>query len=167
MSTEVNPTTGQCVDLLGPTVELLTSPQEASIDFCVLRGVIPPGVCVPLHSHPDTEDFFVISGEVQALRQGAQGYEWIVAKAGDHLHVPSGAHHGWRNVSGKPLVAFLITTRKLAQFFQEVGRPVAGTSQPVTAEDLAHFLVRFATVSAKYGYWNATPEENAAVGIRL
>jgi hypothetical protein len=33
----VNPTTGQCVDLLGPTVELLTSPQEASIDFCVLR----------------------------------------------------------------------------------------------------------------------------------
>jgi hypothetical protein len=44
---------------------------------------------------------------------------------------------------------------------------VAGTSQPVTAEDVAHFLVRFATVSAKYGYWNATPEENAAVGIRL
>ena len=167
MSTEVNPTTGQCVDLLGPTVELLTSPQEASIDFCVLKGVIPPGVSVPLHSHPDTEDFFVISGEVQALRQGAQGYEWIVAKAGDHLHVPSGARHGWRNVSSKPLVAFLITTRKLAQFFQEVGRPVAGTSQPVTGEDLAHFLVRFATVSAKYGYWNATPEENAAVGIRL
>ena len=62
MSTEVNPTTGQCVDLLGPTVELLTSPQEASIDFCLLRGVIPPGVSVPLHSHPDTEDFFVISG---------------------------------------------------------------------------------------------------------
>jgi quercetin dioxygenase-like cupin family protein len=51
--------------------------------------VIPPGVSVPLHSHPDTENFFVISGEVQALRQGAQGYEWIVAKAGDHLHVPA------------------------------------------------------------------------------
>jgi hypothetical protein len=65
VSTEMNPTTGLCVDLFGPMVELLTSPQEASIDFCVLRGVIPR-VSVPLHSHPDTEDFFVISGEAQA-----------------------------------------------------------------------------------------------------
>ena len=30
-------------DELGSTVEYLTSPQEASIDFCVLRGVMPPG----------------------------------------------------------------------------------------------------------------------------
>lgn len=35
--------------------------------------------------------------------------------------------------------------------------------QPVTPED----LTRFAAISAKYGYWNATPEENAAVGIDL
>jgi len=53
MSTELNPTTGLRIDLEGPTVEFLTSPQEASIDFCVLKGVIPPGVSVPLHSHPD------------------------------------------------------------------------------------------------------------------
>jgi quercetin dioxygenase-like cupin family protein len=163
MSIEMNPTTGLRVDLFGPTMEFLTSPQERSIDFCVLRGVIPPGVSVPLHSHPDTEDFFVISGEVQALRQGTQGYECIVVKTGDHLHVPSGARHGWRNVSSEPLVAFIITTTRLGQFFQEVGRPVVSTPQPVTAEDLAHYE----TVSAKYGYWNASPEENAAVGIRF
>ena len=163
MRIEMNPTTGLRVDLFGPTVEFLTSPQEASIDFCVLRGVIPPGFSVPLHSHPDTEDFLVISGEVQALRQGTQGYEWIVLKVGDYLHGPSGERHGWRNVSSEPLVAFIITTTRLGQFFQEVGRPLASTPQPVTAEDLA----RYETVSAKYGYWNATPEENAAVGIRL
>ena len=120
----------------------------------MLRGVIPPGVSVPLHSHPDTEGFFVISGEVQALRQGAQGYEWIEAKAGDYLHVPSGTRHGWRNVSSEPLVSFIITTKRLAQFFQEVGRPVAITPQPETVEGLAHFLGHFETVSAKYGYWN-------------
>ena len=142
----MNPTTGLRVDLFGPTVEFLTSPQEASI-----------------HSHHDTEDFLVISGEVQALRQGTEGYEWIVVKVGDYLHVPSGERHGWRSNSSEPLVAFIITTTRLGQFFQEVGRPVASTPQPVTAGDLAHY----GTVSAKYGYWNATPEENAAVGIRL
>jgi hypothetical protein len=52
----------------------------------------------------------------------------------------------------------------MARFFQEVGRPAAGKPQPpLTPEDLA----RFAAVSAKYGYWNATPEENAAVGIQI
>jgi quercetin dioxygenase-like cupin family protein len=167
MSAQVNPTAGLRLDLLGPTVEFLTLPQEANIDFCVLRGILPPGVSVPLHSHPDTEDFFVISGEVQAVRQSAQGYEWIVAKAGDYLHVPSGARHGWRNVSSEPMVSFIITTRRLAQFFQEVGRPIEDKAQPVTSEFFAQFLARYETASAKYGYWSATPEENAAIGISL
>ena len=65
------------------------------------------------------------------------------------------------------MVAFIITTTRLAEFFKEVGRPVAATPQPVTPEALADFLARFQTVSAKCGYWNATPEENAAVGISV
>ena len=48
------------------------SPPEAGIDFYLLRGVIPPGVSVPLHSRPDTEYFIVVSGGVQALRHLAQ-----------------------------------------------------------------------------------------------
>jgi quercetin dioxygenase-like cupin family protein len=165
ISTQVNATTARRVDLLGPTVEFLTSPQEANIDFCVLKGILPPGVCVPLHSHPDTEDFFVISGEVEALRQGTQGYEWIVVKAGDYLHVPGGTRHGWRNVSSEPMVVYLITSTRLARFFQEIGIPVA--TQPATPADIPRLLAHCEAVSAKYGYWNATPEENAAVGIRF
>ena len=163
MSTEINPTTGVCLDVFGPTVEFLTAPQEPHNDFCVMRGVIPPGVFVPLHSHPDTEDFFIISGEVQALKQVQEGYEWIVGKAGDYIHVPSSARHAWRNVSSEPLVALIITTTRLGRFFQEMGRPVTDAPQPVTPEELAHFL----TVAATYGHWNATPEENAAVGIHF
>ena len=73
------------------------------------------------------------------------------------------ARHAWRNVSDSPTVELIITTKKLGQFFQEIGRAATGNPLPVTSEDLA----RFAEISAKYGYWNATPEENAAVGIPL
>ncbi len=163
MRLEKNPTTGQVVEVFGPTVEFLTSPQDARNDFCVLRGTIPPGVSVPLHAHADTEDFLVISGEVEGLRQDPEGYQWIRAQAGDYIHVPGNAQHAWRNVSREPVVCLIITTKRLGQFFQETGRPVTDAPQPVTPEDLA----RFAAVSARYGYWNATPEENAAVGIQM
>ena len=53
-----NPTTGRLVEFFGPTVEFWTSPDDEHNDFCVLKGTIPPGGAVPLHSHADTEDFF-------------------------------------------------------------------------------------------------------------
>jgi quercetin dioxygenase-like cupin family protein len=163
MSLELNPTTGVRLDVLGPTVEFLTSPHEAHNDLCVMRGVIPPNVFIPLHSHADVEDFFLLSGQAQALKQVPGGYEWIDGKAGDLIHIPSGVPHAWRNVSTEPLVVLIFTTPKIGRFFQQVGRPLTGTPQSVTPEDLTRFL----SVSAEYGYWNATPEENAAVGIQL
>lgn len=126
MSTELNPTTGLVVDLFGPTVEFLTDPREAQKNLCILKGVIPPGVAIPLHSHLDSEDFLVISGEIQALKQETQSYEWIVGKVGDYIHVPGGAPHAFRNVSSEPMMACIITTAKIGRFFQEVGRPATG-----------------------------------------
>jgi quercetin dioxygenase-like cupin family protein len=92
MSTEKNPTTGLTLDVFGPTVEFLTSPKETQDSFCVLKGIIPPGGVVPLHSHPDVEDFVVISGEIQALRQDTDGHEWIVGKQGITFMCQA-AHH--------------------------------------------------------------------------
>ncbi|MDQ2638818.1 MAG: cupin domain-containing protein [Actinomycetota bacterium] len=51
---------GPSFDVFGPTIEFLAF----SDDFCVLRGVVPPGVTVPMHRHADAEDFYIISGEV-------------------------------------------------------------------------------------------------------
>jgi quercetin dioxygenase-like cupin family protein len=159
MSLEKNPTTGQIIEQFGPTLEFLTSPEDVHNDFCVLRGVIPPGGVVPLHAHADTEDFFVISGKVEGLKQDGQGHEWIVGQAGDYIHVPASVPHAWRNVSSEPVICLIVTTKRLGHFFQEVGNE----PQPVTPEKLE----RFAAISARYGHWLATPEENAAVGINM
>ena len=59
MNIEINPSTGKVVELFGPTIEFLTSPQDSESDFCILRGTIPDNVQVPIHSHPDTEDFLL------------------------------------------------------------------------------------------------------------
>lgn len=77
----------------------------------------------------------------------------------------SHAVHAWRKISNAPAGVLIIVTKKLAHFFQETGRPVTNstTPMPITPKDLAHF----AAVSAKYGYWNGSPIENAQVGIDI
>ena len=164
---EKNPSTGQIVEVFGPTVEFLTSQEE----FSVMKGIVPAGVFVPMHRHPDIEDFIVLSGEMECLRRDENGHEWITAKPGDYMHVPGNAWHAWRNVSNAPAVMLFFTTNKMERFFREAGRPLtssmtefsAGTLQPPTPEELA----KFAALSLQYNYTNATPEENAAVGLNL
>jgi quercetin dioxygenase-like cupin family protein len=153
----------QVWDVFGPTVEFLTSPDDPDATFCVMRGVVPPGVVVPLHSHDDPEDFFIVAGTQQVLTQDDQGLRWCDAHAGDYVRVPAGTPHAHRNVSGQPAIDLIITSARLGRFFREVGRPSTGPNPPPTPEELAHFVA----LAAKYGYTLGSREENAAVGIDL
>jgi hypothetical protein len=59
----------------------------------------------------------------------------------------------------------LVTTAQLGQFFREIGKRTTPDAPAVTPspEEIANLL----RVSERYGYWNATPEENARVGISV
>jgi quercetin dioxygenase-like cupin family protein len=143
------------LDVLGPTIELLTPTENAL--YCVMLGTLPPGVSVPLHSHADVESFYTLSGSIQVLSHRGDTFEWLHIKAGDFVQVPGGAKHAFRNTSSDPVVQLITTTPKLAKFFQEIGRPITpgAPSQPPTLDAIERFL----KVSARYGYWNASPAE--------
>ena len=140
------------LDVFGVVVEFMTP--KGQKQTCVMRASMPTGVTVPLHSHEDFEDFYVPAGTCQVLVDG----EWRDARAGDYVRVPDNAPHAVRNVSDELAVDLIITTPRIGDFFREVGRPVG--SPPPTAQDLVHF----AEAASRYGYWLASPEQNAAVG---
>jgi quercetin dioxygenase-like cupin family protein len=144
------------LDVFGPTIEFLTSPEEVDA-YCVMIGTIPPGISVPLHSHPDLESFFLISGTVQAFAPRGNSFEWQQVRPGEFVHVPSNVRHAWRNTSGEPAVQLVTTTPKIGRFFQEIGRPVKGGTPlpPPTPDELQ----RFALVAAKYNYWIGSPRK--------
>lgn len=148
------------LDVLGPTIEFLTLPDDSGNSFAVMRGVVPAGVVVPLHSHDDAEAFFILAGSQQVLTQGEDGLEWNDFQAGDYVSVPPGMLHAHRNVSDQPAVDLIVTSARLGRFFEEIGNP---DMEPPSPEDLARFLA----TSARYGYTIGTPEENHAVGIEL
>ncbi len=55
----------EAFDVLGPTIQFLSA-DEGKNDPCVMRGIIAPGVAVPLHSHPEPETFIAISARIEA-----------------------------------------------------------------------------------------------------
>jgi quercetin dioxygenase-like cupin family protein len=153
----------EALDELGPSIQFLLAPQPNDEAPCVIKGIIPPGVSVPIHRHQAIECFYVLSGNVEVLSEKDGKCHWIAAGPGDFIEVPSGAKHAFRNRSKHPVVQLITTTSKLGRFFQEIGRPVPprANGNPPGPERLQQ-LIR---TSERYGYWLATPEENAAAGI--
>jgi quercetin dioxygenase-like cupin family protein len=127
----------------GAGIEYLTPVEEGAP--CVMRGTIPAGGVVPLHSHADPETFYVVEGAAERYRDEG----WAPVGARDVAHIPGDEKHAWRTLTGA--VMLIVSTATIGRFFREVAR----------SPD------EFLAISARYGYWNATPEENAAIGLTV
>jgi uncharacterized RmlC-like cupin family protein len=153
---------GRTLHIPGACIELLTPLQAADELPCLLRGTIPAGGVVPLHSHADTETFVGVAGELEGLTRYPDGTAWVPLHAGDIFHVPGDVPHAWRNRSTESATSLILTTTRLARFFCDIAAPASRTDPP-DPEVIATFM----DVARRYGYWNATAEENAAVGLRV
>jgi hypothetical protein len=71
--------------------------------------------------------------------------------------------HAFRNPGREPAVMIVVSTAKIGAFFREVATPGGGGAWPPPEDVIQHFL----QTAERYGYWNATPEENAAVGLAI
>jgi quercetin dioxygenase-like cupin family protein len=147
------------LNVLGPTVRILTPAGVDDDAPCAILGSIPPGGVIPLHSHADPETFLALSGEVEGLSLSPDGAEWVRFGPEDVFHVPDDAPHAWRNPGPEPAVSLIVTRARIGRFFREVA---ASDDQSSPAA-----LQRFNEIAERFGYWNATPEENAEVGIEL
>jgi quercetin dioxygenase-like cupin family protein len=152
-------------EVLGASVEFFVGPQPGDEAPCILKGTIPSGVLIPMHSHDVIEIFFVLSGNIEVLVEAGGKMQWVEACAGDLIEIPSNAKHAFRNRSQNPVVNLLFTTSKHGRYFQEIGRRLASgeSVRPPVPAKIQHLL----KTTQRYGYWFATPEENASVGITL
>lgn len=163
----VDPEHAATLDVLGPTVQLLTPLDDNDDAPCVMRGTIPPGVSIPLHAHADPETFYVISGEAEGLALTPDRVEWIRIGPGDVFHVPGWVKHAWRNRGRTPADMLLIATSGIGRFFREIGTPVDDPDAGPTGPPSEEVLRRFLATAERYGHWIGTPEENERIGIDL
>lgn len=139
-----------------PVNRTLTDTARDDDDYCVSIGILAPGVVVPLHSHEDRETFYILSGEMEGY--DASVGAWRTLRAGDVFDVTDGLRHAWRNASKDSASMLFVTTNRMARFLREAGE-LTRSGNP---EDAA---AAFGALVARYRYWCAGPEENAAIGL--
>ena len=82
------------------TVRWLVGRQTGAKTYAMRRFEIAPGGFIPLHTHPEEHEIFVLNGEAKVL-----GESGGVAKKDDVVFVPSEESHGYDNREGsKPFI---------------------------------------------------------------
>jgi quercetin dioxygenase-like cupin family protein len=147
-------------ELFGTTFQFVTPLSDDNDGYCVLKGNVPPGVVVPIHSHADRETFYILAGELQALKEDY----WQTFEAGDVFDVPGETKHAFRNMTAKGASILIVTTMAMARFFRQVARPMANVPPGPPSNEA---LQRFAQAALAQGHWLGGVTDNAAVGIAL
>jgi quercetin dioxygenase-like cupin family protein len=150
-------------DAFGVLLQFLVTPDAVEDAICLIRGTIPPGVMVPLHSHRDPELFYILEGSLEVFQSNELSSGWTTAGVGDVATIRGNVKHALRNNSALPVTSVTVTKSELYEFFREVAKPFDPNQRPAppTAEEMQKLFA----VAAKYGYWLASIEENEAIGL--
>jgi quercetin dioxygenase-like cupin family protein len=129
-------------EVLGASVHFFVGPQKGYEGPCILKGTIPAGVTIPLHSHDADEVFFLLSGNIEVLVEQSGEMHWVEANAGDLINIPGNAKHAFRNRSQYPAINLLYTTSNHGRYFQEIGKPLASGKNvsPPATDEIQHFV---------------------------
>lgn len=151
--------------VLGVLLQFLSTPEQINDQISVMRGTVPSGVVIPLHSHADPEIFYVLNGSLEIFQAEDPSESWNTVTAGEVVSIPGNVGHALRNSSSSPVTVITVSKQDLYRFFRELARPFDPSRLPASSsrEEIEQLL----SVAEKYGYWLASPDENAAIGIPL
>src|SRR5258706_1941097 len=151
--------------VLGVLVQFRSSPEQINDQISVMRGTVPSGVVIPLHSHADPEIFYVLNGSLEVFQAEGPSAGWQTANADEVVSIPGNVRHALRNTSPSPITSITVSKQNLYRFFGELARPFDPNRPPAppTPEEMQQLF----SVAEKYEYWLASPDENAAIGISL
>lgn len=94
------------VDLAGSKdvwVRWLVGRRSGAKTYAMRHFEIKPGGIIPLHSHLEEHEIFVLEGEAEVLGE----LEGTVAKKDDVVFVPSNLPHGYDNTKGTKSFRFI------------------------------------------------------------
>ncbi|WP_095056850.1 cupin domain-containing protein [Pseudomonas sp. Irchel s3f7] len=126
------------VIVVGETITVLaggdlSKPFEVHIQEGVQGGGPPP------HFHPWDEAFYVVEGEVEVTVEGQS----TTVSAGGYVHIPGGAIHAYKNISGTAKMIGVVSDSRGGQLFTALDRLKVPEDLPRILEIAESFGVTF------------------------
>ena len=90
---------------------------------------------------------------------------WQTVNAGEVVSIPGNVRHALRNTSHSPMTSITVSKQQLYSFFRELARSFDPHRPP--APPTPNEMQQLFSAAQRYGYWLASPDENAAIGISL
>ncbi len=103
----IRPGEGETFQVGGDFIAFKTLSEDTSGELSVIEITAAPQSGPPLHKHPP-EVFYIVDGEFEFYGASPEGT--VKATAGDFIHIPSGAPHGYKNVGTTPGKYLLFTS---------------------------------------------------------
>src|ERR1700730_2583740 len=109
--------------VLGVLLQFLSTPEQIYDEISVMRGTVPSGVVIPLHSHADPEIFYVLHGSHHSFQAEGPSAGWQTVNAGEVVTIPGNVRHALRNTSPSPLTSIIVSKQELYSFLRALARP--------------------------------------------
>src|ERR1700732_2816975 len=83
----------QRFNTFGVLLNFLVTPAETGHEVNLFKGIVSPGVVIPLHSHAEPEVFYVLEGSLEVYRESGQPQGWSTTQPEGVLAIPGKVKH--------------------------------------------------------------------------
>lgn len=101
---DINPEQVTMYGSTGTTIQWLVSKEDGAPRFALRRFVVKPEGVIPIHSHLEEHEIFILSGSGTVFTET----ETHEVSSGDVLFVPPEEPHGYKCEGNEPLVFLCI-----------------------------------------------------------
>ncbi len=152
----VLPEGGERIRIFDEEIVVKVDGAETGGAYAILVGSVAPGGGPPLHAHPTSETFCVLSGEFAITQRDANGVSTFRAVPGTIVNAPSGAPHRFENISPTRSTLMFVVSPDLVDYLRELGATFPPGAQPDMEKMLA--LNAKHAVETFYGEAGSRPE---------
>jgi quercetin dioxygenase-like cupin family protein len=163
-------TTAEPLWFLGTLVRVKLSGEQTGGRFSLQEAILPRGAAPPLHSHPQDETLYVVSGDVtfwvvELALAGGQSWPETQARqcsAGTAVFVPADTPHTFRVESDTARMLYLSTPAGIEDYIRALAEPARWPWLPPPPDGPRLPAERLADVEGRQGIVRHAPPPPAA-----
>ncbi|HEX7102285.1 MAG TPA: cupin domain-containing protein [Nitrolancea sp.] len=126
----IEPNAGERFNVFDDEIAVKVGGTETDGAYAVVTITTAPGGGPPLHAHPCSETFFVLSGEFEFTQRDANGDSTFRACSGAVVHAPGGMPHRFENVSAVPSTLLIVFEPDALDFLREASAAFSPGAEP-------------------------------------